>query len=99
MLDKDRISKEERIGICETLVRQNYLIEAYDLMKKYGITEIGTARKLKLCTKMILQNLFDEERFLSWLALQVFEEENADSVILDYLPVLPNGPSEEDTGF
>ena len=95
MLDKDRISKEERIGICETLVRQNYLIEAYDLMKKYGITEIGAGRRLKLCTKMILQNLFDEERFLSWLALQVFEEENADSVILDYLCQYYNGPSEK----
>lgn len=93
MLDKDSISRNERTGICETFIRQNYLIEAYDMMKKYGITEIGPGQKLKLCSKMILQKLFDEEEFLSWLALEVFDEENADSVILDYLCQYYNGLS------
>ena len=93
MLDKDHISREERTGICDTLIRQNYLMEAYDMMKKYGITEISTGRRLKLCTKMILQKLFDEDEFLSWLAVQVFDAGSADSVILDYLCQYYNGPA------
>ena len=67
------MSREERRSVCETLIRQNYLVEAYDMMKKYGFADIGENRLLKLCTKMILQNLFDEEDMLSYLAVCVFD--------------------------
>ena len=95
MLDKDEMSREERRSVCETLIRQNYLVEAYDMMKKYGFADIGENRLLKLCTKMILQNLFDEEDMLSYLAVCVFDGGKADSVILDYLSEHYNGPSDK----
>ncbi len=95
MIDKDNISREERNGICETLICQNYLMEAYEMMEKYGILEISLSCRLKLCSKMILQKLFDEDRFLFWLALQVFDEGKADTVILDYLCQYYNGLSGE----
>lgn len=93
MIDKDNISREERKGICETLIRQNYLMESYEMMKKYEIMEISLDCRLKLCSKMILQKLFDEDRFLFWLAMQVFDGGMADTVILDYLCQYYNGLS------
>ncbi len=93
MLDKDGMNREERTSVCETLIRQNYLLEAYEMMKKYGFSDIQKSRLLKLCTRMILQNLFEEEDMLSYLAVTVFEDGKADSVILDYLCEHYNGPS------
>ncbi len=95
MIEKDNISREERNSICETLIRQNYLIEAYEMMEKYGIMEISPSCRLKLCSKMILQKLFDEDRFLFWLAKEVFDGGKADTVILDYLCQYYNGLSGE----
>lgn len=92
-LDKDRLTREERKGICETLIRRNHLVDAYEMMKRYGFTDLKENRLLKLCTRMILENLFDEDPLLSYMAMRVFEAGKADSVILDYLCEHYNGPS------
>lgn len=84
-LDKDNLTREERNGVCETLIRQNYYNEAYDMLCRYGIEGISVKRLLKLCTRMILKNLFDEDNRLLYMAYRVCLEEKNDSVILDYL--------------
>ena len=62
---------------------------------RYGIEGIQIKRLLKLCTKMVLQNLFDEDDRLLHLAYVVFLEEKSDSVILDYLCEHFNGTVDQ----
>ena len=90
-LDKRLLTKEERLGICETLINRNYVEEAFDMIREFGCEEIQSKRLLKLCTKMILQNLFDEDPLLLHLSYRVFLEGMSDSVILDYLCEHYNG--------
>lgn len=94
-LDKDSLTRQERSGVCETLIRQNYYSEAYEMICRYGTEGIQVKRLLKLCTKMVLQNLFDEDDRLLHLAYQVFLEEKSDSVILDYLCEHFNGTVDQ----
>ena len=94
-LDKDSLNREERNGVCETLIRQNYYNEAYEMVCRYGAEGISVKRILKLCTRMILKNLFDEDNRLLSLAYQVFLEEKSDSVILDYLCEHFNGTIDQ----
>lgn len=94
-LDKDSLTRQERSGVCETLIRQNYYSEAYEMICRYGTEGIQVNRLLKLCTKMVLQNLFDEDDRLLHLAYQVFLEEKSDSVILDYLCEHFNGTVDQ----
>ena len=49
----------------------------------------------KLCEKIILQNLFDEDEKLLRMAADVFDAGKADSVILDYLCEHYNGTTEK----
>ena len=49
---------------------------------------------MKLCAKMILQNLFDQDEILLNLSYGVFREGRYDSVILDYLCEHYNGSGE-----
>ena len=39
-LDKDALTRDERSGVCETLIRQNYYTEAYEMICRYGIEGI-----------------------------------------------------------
>lgn len=94
-LDKKALSRSERIGVCETLITQNYFAEAYEMIREFGEEGIRLKRLLKLCTKMILQNLFDEDALLLHLAHRVFASGNGDSVILDYLCEHYNGANDD----
>lgn len=94
-LDKRLLTKEERLGICETLINRNYIEEAFDMIREFGCEKIQGKRLLKLCTKMILQNLFDEDPLLLHLAYHVFLEGMNDSVILDYLCEHYNGLTDQ----
>ena len=90
-LDKRLLTKEERQGICETLISRNYIEEAFDMIREFGCEDIQSKRLLKLCTRMILKNLFDEDPLLLHLSYRVFLEGMSDSVILDYLCEHYNG--------
>lgn len=94
-LDKEKISRAERTDVCETLIAQNYYQEAFEMLRKFGMEEVRMSRLLKLCSKMILQKLFDEDEFLLRLSHRIFGAGQADSVILDYLCEHFNGISED----
>ena len=55
------------------------------MIRDYGSQYISTPRLMKLCTKTILMNLFDQDDLLLGLSHQVFRQGCYDSVILDYL--------------
>lgn len=94
-LDGDAMTQNERLLVCETLIGQNYLEEAYRMLKTYGGESLETGHLSKLCAKMILQKLFDRDPFLLKLSYRVFAAGNADSVILDYLCEHFNGSSSQ----
>ena len=94
-LDIAAMTRRERLLVCETLISQNYLEEAYGILKVYGCEGLDTGRLEKLCSKMILQQMFDEDDFLMGLSFQVFAGGKADSVVLDYLCEHFNGDSDE----
>lgn len=94
-LDKKKLTREERVDICETLITQNYFTESYEMIKEFGDDKLRVKRLLKLCTKMILQHLCEEEELLLHLAYRVFEAGYADGVLLDYLCEHYNGTSDE----
>ena len=84
-IDKRPMAARQRQQICETLISQNYMREAYNMIRDYGSQYISTPRLMKLCTKTILMNLFDQDDLLLGLSHQVFCQGCYDSVILDYL--------------
>ena len=84
-IDKKPMAARQRQQICETLISQNYMREAYSMIRDYGSQYISTPRLMKLCTKTILMNLFDQDDLLLGLSHQVFRQGCYDSVILDYL--------------
>ena len=84
-IDKKHMAARQRQQICETLISQNYMREAYNMIRDYGSQYISTPRLMKLCTKTILMNLFDQDDLLLGLSHQVFCQGCYDSVILDYL--------------
>lgn len=94
-LEKDSLTREEQKGVCETLIKQDYFAEAYDMICRYGLEGLSPRYLLKLCTKMVLQKLFDEDDRLLQLAYRVFQEEKSDSIILDYLCEHFNGTVDQ----
>ena len=51
-LDIQAMTRKERLLVCETLISQNYLEEAYGILKEYGCEGMDVGRLFKLCSKM-----------------------------------------------
>nr|WP_296036996.1 DUF5717 family protein [uncultured Enterocloster sp.] len=84
-MDKEDLSEKARKRICETLIGQDFLREAYDMICRFKITDIDVQLLSRLCSRMILQQLFDQDDWLLSFSYRVFEAGKADSVVLDYL--------------
>lgn len=94
-MDKKRLAQDERARICELLIGSGYYREAYEMVREFGYEQIRTGRLLKLCTKMILENMFDQDTMLSGISVRIFEEGRGDGVILDYLCEHYNGGTKQ----
>lgn len=98
-LDKGSLTREERAGVCETLINQGYIREAYDMIKEYGLEGIHGSRLCRLCSKMILENLFVQDELLLKLSYEAFSQGKGDNVILDYLCEHFNGTAGQMYGI
>ena len=94
-LDKDQLTRDERNGVCGTLIRCGHFSEAYEMVCRYGLEGLPVNLLLRLCGRMLLQNLFDRDDHLLYLTWYVFEHEKPDSVILDYLCEHFNGTVDQ----
>ena len=94
-LDKKRLSRMERVGICETLISQDLYKEAYDMIREFGEEGLKIKRLLKLCTKLISQNLAETDDLLLHMARRIFLSGKGDGVILDYLCRYFNGANSD----
>ena len=52
------------MGICETLISQDLYKEAYGMIREFGEEGLRIKRLLKLCTKLIAQNLAEADDLL-----------------------------------
>lgn len=95
MMDMKSVTRAERISVCETFIRQGYIREAYELIKEYGAEKISDKHLLKMCSKMILQSLFDQDDLLLHLSYRVFDAGFSDSVVMDYLCEHYNGTASQ----
>jgi len=93
-LDLDRLSRKERAGVCETLILQEHFREGYGIIREYGAEGVRGKRLLKLCAKMILNQLFNEDDILLSLSCRLFSEGLYDSVVLDYMCEHFNGSTK-----
>ncbi|MBS5283302.1 MAG: hypothetical protein KHY46_05435 [Clostridiales bacterium] len=84
-MDKKALDPAQRCRICETLIDEDYINEAAAMRREYGCEAVDPDRLLKLCTRMILQQYFDQDTELLSLAYEVFCAGKADGVVLDYL--------------
>lgn len=96
LLDVNReiISRQQRADMCRALIGHGYIREAYGMIRKY-YCRISAEQLRRLCSRMILNELFDQDELLLKLAYSVFEQDKADSVILDYLCEHFNGTTEQ----
>ncbi len=94
-LNMDRLTRQERAGICETLIQQDYIREAWARIRRYGVEDIRRTRLLKLCSRLILNRVSDEDETLLLLSCDLFSEGKHDSVVLDYLCEHFNGSGKQ----
>ncbi len=94
-LELERLSREERAGVCEMLIHQDYTEEAFSIVRRFGCEAIRSKLLFKLCGQMILNQLFDEDEILLGLACQMFSEGLYDSILLDYLCEHFNGSTRQ----
>lgn len=92
--DAGFLSKPQRDSLCEALVTHGYMKEAYDMMVRFG-SALKEDSLQKLCSRMILDQMFDQDEFLLAVGFGVYEAGKADSVILDYLCEHFNGTCEQ----
>lgn len=94
-LNMERLSRLERAGVCETLIQQDYIREAWGRIRRYGAEEVKSQRLLKLCSRMIVQHQPDEDEALLLLSCDLFSQGKYDAVLLDYLCEYFNGSSKQ----
>lgn len=94
-LNMDRLTREERAGICDTLIQQDYMKEAWGRICRYGAEDIKKSRLLKLCSRMILEQPGNEDPILLTICCDLFSEGKYDSVLLDYLCEHFNGSGKQ----
>ncbi|MCI9047542.1 MAG: hypothetical protein HFG71_09765 [Hungatella sp.] len=92
--DAGFLSKSQKDNLCQALVNHGYMKEAYDMLTRFGAS-LQEDSLQKLCSRMILDQMFDQDDFLLAAGFAVFEAENADSVILDYLCEHFNGSCQQ----
>lgn len=92
--DAGFLSKAQRENLCEALVAHGYMKEAYDMMNRFGCV-LQEDSLQKLCSRMILDQMFDQNDFLLSMGFVVYEANKADSVIMDYLCEHFNGTSQQ----
>lgn len=93
-MDKGTMTKGERTCTAGVFIKRGYYGEAWDIVCRYGWEGLDEVLLETLCSRTILQNLFDENEKLLDMAETVFLAGKADSVILDYLCEHYNGTTE-----
>ena len=94
-LDASDLTTKDRVMLEELLVEQDYFLEAFGMVKRFGAGNMKASRMMRLCNRIILEKNFAKDADLLSLALMCFRKERADSVIMEYLCRYYNGSSRD----
>lgn len=78
--------------LMELLIERGMLQEAYDVLCEFGSEGVEVQALVKLCSRMILKEEFEEDDELLALAAEVFAKGLYDEVLLQYLMLYYVGP-------
>ena len=85
---------DQRKELCDAMISRSYMKEAYGLLKRY-YCKIEPENYLRICSRMILEQMYDQdEQLLNWGFL-AFKKGYTDRVVLDYLCEHYNGTSRQ----
>ena len=93
--DYRRLDEESRKFAIELAVDNHLFDFAYEKIQEYGMDQIGSAAKVTLANYMITKTQYEEDEFLTNLAISAFRTRKFNDKILNYLCQYYNGPSEE----
>lgn len=91
----EELSEKEHGRIIEILILQGHMQDAFRMIGKYGCEQVKENRLMMLCSKMVLQNLFEQDQTLLKLTFRTFSKGGYDCIMLDYLCEHFNGSSEQ----
>ncbi len=91
-LDPEQLAREDRVGICETLIGQSYFREAWELICRYGSEGVSWGRLKAVCSYQISRQPFGQRDLLLSLTYALMERGMADGILLDYLCRYYDGP-------
>ena len=92
--EAELLTKKQRDGLCEALIRHDYIKEAFGMINQYAC-KIKKESLQKLCNSMIVGKMFDEKELLLYMSFKVYEKELTDNAILGYLCEHFNGTCKE----
>lgn len=96
----EQISYEEYIRIDKTalivlLAEDGRCEEAFHLLDNYGAEGIPLIRQVRICSRMVLDLEFEENRMLTALCYSCFAQGKYDDKLLRYLLLYYEGPVQE----
>ncbi len=90
-IDKNNLTKEERIDLCNAYISCNCYEEAYELISQFGYKGVSDKNIKILCSKLIENGKDEADNILTGLCLHVFIKGIYDKPILEYLAGKYNG--------
>lgn len=94
-LDAGLLEAEDRALLLNLLITRDYIPEAYQILERYDCGRAFPSQLMKLCSRMIVERLFEYDEELAGLSFLCLDKERADSVILEYLSRYYNGSSRD----
>ena len=95
MTDKRTVSGIERVDICEALIDAGCYKQAYEMLKDYGCLNISDTSLESLCSRIILEKMFEHDKLLLYLAYKSVRAGSRSKVLIDYLCEYFNGSTED----
>ena len=93
-IDPELLNVDQRKELCDAMISRSYMKEAYGLLKRY-YCKIEPENYLRICSRMILEQMYDQDdQLLNWGFL-AFKKGYTDRVVLDYLCEHYNGTSRQ----
>ncbi|MGN0311598.1 MAG: DUF5717 family protein [Lachnospiraceae bacterium] len=84
-LDFRRLGQSVRLLACELLIERGFFEQAYEAVVAYGCYMISASHLLTLCTCMIDQMEFKENRYLACVCTMLFARGKYNEQVLTYL--------------
>lgn len=94
-LDINKLSRADRARAIRLLIRQGSDAQAFSIVKEYGWEGMDEDVLLKLCSRLVLNEVSEPDETLLKLSWMLFEDGRRDGAVTDYLCEYFNGTSAQ----